>query len=133
KNQIVVWEVYDCRKGRPIIETVSPNLTADDTPIREKFRLPYPHGELPFPVLRYEAGEEGWYSSRGVPALIGEHEMSLNKMWNSQLQFLDFFGHPVYSNSSMTPINTENFRARPGKILPPGIMPVPAQDAPIEF
>src|SRR5262249_34851023 len=75
----------------------------------------------------------GWYASRGVAEILALHELALNKNWNSQLQFLDFFGHPQYKNTGLTPINPGNFQGKPGMILPQGVEPVGAVSAPLDF
>jgi hypothetical protein len=132
KSQIVLWEVYTRENDKWQIETISPIL-GPDTPIREPMGLPFAHGQLPFVGLRFDSTQKGWYSSRGIPAIVLQHELMLCKNWNSQLQHLDYHGQPTYSNDSLTPGNTRNIDTSPGSVLPPGIKPNVNPDAPLDF
>jgi hypothetical protein len=135
KSQVVLWEAYT-RTGANLdkwqVETISPVL-GPETPIRAAMGLPFAHGELPFVGLRFDCCQKGWYSSRGIPAILFQHELMLCKNWNSQLQHLDYHGQPTYSNDSLTPGNTRNIDTGPGAILPQGIKPNVNPDAPIDF
>jgi hypothetical protein len=136
-NQIIVWECYkrasqDADAGW-VIETISP-IAGCEEPIRNSFSLPYDHGMLPFFELNAEIIDKGFYSSRGITEITATHEQSLNKTWNSKLQYLDFHGQPTYKQDGSNPLpNAANYRSAPGGVLPPGLDVVVSPPAPIEF
>src|SRR5581483_11447687 len=134
KDQVVIWECYLKQDdGSILIETIAPSKGPKDGAVRDSFKLPYNHGQIPFVLFRYEHGQKGWYASRGVAEIQSKHEQALNKNWNAQLQYLDFFGHPQYKNAGLTPINPGNFQGQPGSILPQGVEPVTMPSAPLDF
>ena len=132
RNRIVVWESFTKTDKGWQVDTIAP-VKGYDTPLRATFMLASEYLSAPFVCLRNESTTKGWYSPRGITEILFTHEMSLNKSWNTKLQFLDFFGHPVYKNSGLAPINSESFKASPGRILPQGVEPVTPTSAPIDF
>lgn len=130
-NQIVLWECYTREGDKIVIDTISPILGPDE-PIRDNFGMPYEHGQPPFADLRYELADADYYSPRGIVEILSQDELSLCKLWNHKLQYLDFFGQPIFKNSG-TAANPQNFQNTPGRILPPGVEPLPPQGAPLDF
>lgn len=129
-RQIVLWEAYR-RSGETIqIETASPMLP--DEQMREDFPMPYRHGEMPFGDLRYELADPDYYSPRGMTEVLSQRELALCKLWNHKLQFLDYAGQPVFKNAGGG-VLPSNWKNEPGKILPQGIEPVDAKNAPLDF
>jgi hypothetical protein len=137
KSKVVLWEIYTPTANGIRVDTIAPVMGGEGV-VREPFELPYKNAAgdktiMPFVCLRNESTTKGWYSSRGVAEILLAHELSLSKSCNSKLQFLDFFGHPVYKNDGLAPINASSFQASPGRILPQGVEPVQAPSAPIDF
>jgi hypothetical protein len=133
-RQIVLWECY-VRTGKNnswVIRTISP-IAGWDTPIRQ---LPLPDsydGKLPFVKLSCDLNQTGWYSPRGVCEIVARFQQSLSKQWANQLQWMDFNAHPDFTNTTGSPVNTENFKSKPGGVLPPGIEKNRANEAPADF
>jgi hypothetical protein len=134
-NMIVLWEIYTRVKDGEGWEydTISPVLGWDKGVVRETMEVPYSHNQLPFCEFRLELAEPGFYSARGVPALLKAHELSLDKFWNYLLQYLDFSAMPTYDNDGTSVINSTNLAKEPGLILPPGITQSETIKAPVDF
>lgn len=134
KETVIIWECYTRDSDdKWIIETISP-VRGFDKPIRDPFKNPYDHAKLPFARIEMEITKRGWYSSRGVPELLASYQMALKKLWDHQLQYLDFHGVPTYVNKSGSALpNGSNYRGEPGQILPPGIEPMDASGAPPDY
>ncbi len=134
-KQIVIWEVYEQQDDGTInVSTISP-IAGPDKPIRADFGVPYLMDGKPFiPIvdIRYEITDQDYYSPRGVAEILRQDELELCKLRNSKLQYLDFHGHPQYTNEGTlsTPVN---FKPQPGEILPAGIKPIPPVSAPMDF
>lgn len=130
-NQIVLWEVYSRDGDNILIDTISP-IIGEAEQVRATVGLPYKHGMFPFVDLRYELQDLDYYSVRGLAEILSEDEQSLNKLWNHQLQFLDFFGQPNFESAQGVSIPA-NFQNKPGAILPAGLTVSRPESAPMDF
>lgn len=131
-SQIVIWECYTRDSdGKIFVETMSPILGPKEL-VREGFGMPYSHKQIPFGDLRYELADADYYSPRGIVEILSQFELDLCKLWNHKLQYLDFFGQPMFTNDG-TASNPQNYAPSPGRILPQGVEPVPPASAPMDF
>lgn len=130
-NTIVVWEYYrrDRIHNRIEVETISPILGAgeDVEPIRDSFDLPYNRGQfakgnrLPFMTFRTEIKDKGFYSERGIPEIVFQNEQILNKTWNTELTWMDYFAQPMFRQTQSGVTNPANYKTGPGKCAPYGL------------
>jgi hypothetical protein len=128
KNVIILWECYlrDRKSNKITVETISPLLAYDAEPIRAPFELPFNKGlfkngeRFPFCVFRTEIKDKGYYSERGVPEIVFQEEMLLNKVWNTECTHMDFFAQPQFRMTKPV-ANPSNYRSRPGAVVPDGL------------
>lgn len=137
-NQIIVWECYmrDRINKRIMVQTISPLLGYSGEHIRDEFQLPYTEGvfkdgeRFPFMKFRTEIKDKGFYSERSIPEVVFQFEQLLNKTWNTQCTWMDFFAQPMFrqTQSGAAPVN--NFKTGPGRVAPFGLEPVETKEAP---
>jgi hypothetical protein len=138
ENRIIVWECYirDRVNKRIMVETISPLLGHSGEKIRDDFALPYNQGmfksgeRFPFMKFRTEVKDKGHYSERGIPETVFQFEQLLNKTWNTQCTWMDFFAQPMFRQTQTGIASTHNFKTGPGKVAPYGLEQVPVQEAP---
>jgi len=142
EHTIVVWECYlrDRVNKCITVETIAPVLGADGAAIRQPFQLPYNKhlfktGErFPFMKFRTEVKEKSYYSERGIPEITFQNEQILNKVWNTQLTWMDFFAQPMFRQAQSGGMpNLNNFRTVPGGVAPFGLEPLESMSAPMDL
>ena len=141
QEMIVVWEIWHRdREGRWVVSTASP--LAPDKPLRPDFVCPYNHGPFaegacPFGSFTYELKEDGWHSPRGIPERVAPFEASLNKLWNTQMDWLTLTCQPLFYTPSGGLENNASVTFRPGQILPYEVksvdFPPSPQDIPMQM
>ena len=133
KNEIVLWEVYnrDRETHKITVETVSRLLGDDDNAVRDPFGLTFNKGcfktgeYFPFFKIQHEITGKRWNASRGIVEINGPFEGSLTKNWNTIHEWGDFFAKPMFQNTGTYQAPTaQNWKAAPGKIMPPGLVPM---------
>ena len=131
ENRVIVWEVYRRTASKKIIVlTYSPQ--APDLDLREPKELPFDHQMLPAVDFCYEITDGGWYSPRGMCAILAPFELSLCNTWNHKNDAMAFYGRPLFQSEREMP-NTANLRLGPGGVLPYGLKPVNMQQSPVNF
>jgi hypothetical protein len=129
ENRIIVWECYirDRINKRITVETISPLLGHKGDKIREDFALPYNQGlfktgeRFPFMKFRTEIKDKGYYSERGIPEVVFQFEQLLNKTWNTQCTWMDFFAQPTFKQTQTGVASTHNWKTFPGAVTPYGL------------
>ncbi len=122
QEMIVIWEIWHRDdKGRWIVSTASP--LASDKPLRPDFACPYAlgpfaEGASPFGSFTYELKDDAWHSPRGIPERVAPFESSLNKLWNTQMDWLTLTCQPLFYTPSGGLENNASITFRPGQILP---------------
>jgi len=131
-DRIILWEIYTRNEDDEWnVCTYSPLATME--PVREDFVLPYKHGQCPFTEFSYELTNGGFYSSRGVAEILAANEMTLAKLKNSMLDFLELANRPLFQADNPVSLNMANLKMQPGQILPQGIKPVQMTTPPMDF
>jgi hypothetical protein len=132
ENTIIIWECYnrDRINKKITIETMSPVLGWQGDRIREDFELPYNRGlfksgeRIPFMKFRTEIKDKGYYSERSIPEVVFQFEQWLNKTWNTQCTWMDYFAQPMFRQTQAGIATLHNWKSGPGKIAPYGMEPV---------
>lgn len=138
ENQIIVWECYirDRINKRITIETISPLLGYSGDYIREPFEMPYNEGlfksgeRYPFMKFRTEIKDKGFFSERSIPEVVFQFEQMLNKTWNTQCTWMDFFSQPMFKQTQTGIASVHNFKTRPGGVTPYGLEAMEAKEPP---
>lgn len=138
ENTIIVWECYmrDRINKRIMVETLSPLLGWQGERIRKDFTLPYNKGlfksgeRFPFMKFRTEIKDKGFYSERSIPEVVFQFEQWLNKTWNTQCTWMDYFAQPMFKQTQSGIAGTHNFRSKPGASAPFGLEPIDPPAAP---
>ena len=127
EERIILWETYTKTSEGYRVSTYSPS--APDEPVRPDFILPYRGREgafAPFVSFPAELTDQGWYAPRGIVELVAPYESYAKKQWDSKSDWLDFTSKPLFTRDPGAPVGThnrENFRLRPGELLPDGVKP----------
>lgn len=138
ENQVIVWECYirDRINKRIKIETISPLLGYSGDHIREPFEMPYNEGlfksgeRYPFMKFRTEIKDKGFFSERSIPEVVFQFEQMLNKTWNTQCTWMDFFSQPTFKQTQTGVTAVHNYKNWPGRVAPYGIEQNPATEPP---
>jgi len=130
KNKVIVWEVYEKKNGKVIVQTFCPE--APDMDLRPTMELDYNHNQYPFVDFSYEIKDKGWYSPRGVCEIVAPFESSLCKMWNDKHDAMTLYNSPMFRSERDIP-NASNIRLKPAQILPVGLAPVQMPNPPISW
>lgn len=136
-DKIVLWEIWARdESGKVFYETIAP--VAPNKLVRPRVSCPYNKGvfakedRFPFFRINSEIKDKGWLANRGAVERVAPMEVSMCKMWNSQLEHMDYFANPTYTATADFP-NTSNIKQAPGQILPTGVTPNPTQEPPVAF
>ncbi|HEV2331246.1 MAG TPA: hypothetical protein VGY56_20890 [Verrucomicrobiae bacterium] len=144
---IILWEHWVKTDNGWTVYTYSPQNP--DLEIRKPFGCPYKFGaqygvqygvqpsgcpkvSLPFFSFQAEVKEEGWYSPRGLAALLAPVENYLTKLWNEKADAITFSNRPVLTADGDIP-NVSNLQWRPGEIIPQNIRGVQFPPPPISY
>jgi hypothetical protein len=71
--------------------------------------------------FRTEIKDKGYYSERSIPEIVFQFEQLLNKTWNTQCTWMDFFSQPMFRQTQTGVAMTHNFKTGPGKVAPYGL------------
>lgn len=130
-DQIVLWHVWEQIKGGWLVHTYSPQKPG--VQLRPDFQCPYKmqgRAFQPYTSFQYEIKDEGWYSPRGVVEKLAPFEASATKVWDMQMDSIEFVGKPLFSSDDPVPPNMANLTFRPGSVLPNGLKPVQMPEVP---
>jgi hypothetical protein len=141
---IILWEHWVKSDNGWTVYTYSPQNP--ELEIRKPFGCPYKFGQsgraelplrqgrvsLPFFSFQAEVKEEGWYSPRGLAALLSPVELYLTKLWNEKADAITFTNRPVLTADGDIP-NVSNLQWRPGEIIPMNLRGVSIPPPPISF
>lgn len=130
EDLIILWEVWEKTADGYTVETFSPLYP--DVAVKAKTAHPYSHKRCVFVRFDREAKEDGHYSSRGVPEIVGAFEASACKMWNEKHDFMSYVNRPLFQSEKGIP-NPGNLQLRPGSVLPEGIAPARFGEPPFSF
>lgn len=121
-NVILIWETYEKDENGWLVHTTAPQ--ANNAQLRKDFRCTYKmNGKpiIPFESFSMEVKDCGWYAPRGVAERLAPFEQIMCKMQNDKQDSMTYLNSPLFESDDVLPPSMNNFRARPGEVLPKGV------------
>ena len=126
-EQFEVWEVWvpfllpETDRERECVITIERNSRT----ILRVSENPFWHAFRPYLVSQYIQDEDGGLYGRGVIEPIASLQMELDDTRNLALIAKDLLVNPMFTAPIEVDLPSERLIAIPGRILPPGIQPIP--------
>lgn len=127
---VEVEEGKESTKWQIKVKTFSPNNLS--VVLREDFYLSDLDDEYPFAEINREEKDPGFYSSRGIPELTMNEEVSNTRMLNFQDDWVTLAGRPIYSTNG-TYGGANNIKLFPGQIFSAPLTQVSSLPPPVNF
>jgi hypothetical protein len=133
-DEIIIYETYEKTRGGWTVHTYSPQAPALE--LRKPFGVTYKMDGKPFvPFVSFamEVKDKGWYSPRGLAERLAPFEAMLCKLLNEKADAMTYHNSPLFESDEVLAPNMNNFRLRPGEILPKGVKRAQSPQIPDSF
>jgi hypothetical protein len=133
-DEIIIHETYEKTRGGWTIHTYSPQ--APSLPLRPSFGVTYRmkgRHFVPFISFQMEIKDKGWYAPRGLAERLAPFEAMLCKLLNEKADAMTYLNSPLFESDEVLAPNLQNFRLRPGEILPKGVRRAQSPQIPDSF